>query len=93
MGLKNIRINDNMYDIDKIRDDFPILKTKMNGKRLIYLDNAATTQKPQQVISAIVDYYSNYNSNIHRGLYKISEKATQKYSESKEIFAKFINAN
>ncbi|MCL4383701.1 SufS family cysteine desulfurase [Candidatus Marsarchaeota archaeon] len=82
-----------MYDIDKIRDDFPILKTKMNGKRLIYLDNAATTQKPQQVISAIVDYYSNYNSNIHRGLYKISEKATQKYSESKEIFAKFINAN
>ncbi len=82
-----------MYDVNKIREDFPILKIKMNGKQLVYLDNAATTQKPKQVIDEIVKYYSEYNSNIHRGLYKISEKATQKYIESKEKFAKFINAN
>jgi len=82
-----------MYDINKIRKDFPILKIKMNGKQLIYLDNAATTQKPKQVINTILNYYLTYNSNIHRGMYKISEKATQKYTESKEKFARFINAD
>ena len=81
-----------MFDVNKIREDFPILKIKVNGKNFIYFDNAATTQKPKQVINAVKYYYENYNSNIHRGLYKIAEKATEKYIESKAKFAKFIGA-
>ncbi|MCL4381068.1 SufS family cysteine desulfurase [Candidatus Marsarchaeota archaeon] len=81
-----------MYDVNKIRKDFPILKIKANGKNLVYFDNAATTQKPVQVINGIKYYYENYNSNIHRGMYKIAEMATEKYIESKTKFAKFINA-
>ncbi len=81
-----------MYDVNKIREDFPILKIKVNGKKLVYFDNAATTQKPIQVINKIKYYYENYNSNIHRGIYKIAETATEKYIESKTKFAKFINA-
>lgn len=64
----------------------------MNGKPLVYLDNAATSQKPIQVIEALEDYYKSYNANIHRGLYKIAEKATERYVGSKERVAKFINA-
>lgn len=79
-------------DINAIRNDFPILKIKMNGKPLIYLDNAATSQKPVQVIAALDDYYKTYNANIHRGLYKIAEKATEEYINSKVKVAKFINA-
>jgi cysteine desulfurase/selenocysteine lyase len=79
-------------DVDKIRRDFPILRTKMNGKPLVYLDNAATSQKPESVIDAISSYYRTYNANIHRGIYKIAEEATEKYTESKEKLAKFINA-
>jgi len=79
-------------DVDAIREDFPILKTKMNGKPLVYLDSAATSQKPRQVISAISEYYQKYNANIHRGIYKISEQATEEYINSKEKLAKFINA-
>jgi cysteine desulfurase/selenocysteine lyase len=81
------------FDIEKIRADFPILKIKMNERPLVYLDSAATSQKPRQVIDAIVDYYKNYNANIHRGLYRISEKATEEYTESKAKVAKFINAS
>jgi cysteine desulfurase/selenocysteine lyase len=81
------------FDIEKIRADFPILKIKMNERTLVYLDSAATSQKPRQVIDAIVDYYKNYNANIHRGLYRISEKATEEYTESKAKVAKFINAS
>ena len=81
-----------MFDVDEIRKDFPILQTKMNGKPLVYLDSAATSQKPIQVIQAIVDYYKTFNANIHRGIYAISEKATEAYTESKEKVAKFINA-
>ena len=61
-----------MFDVDKVRKDFPILKTKMNGKPLVYLDNAATSQKPRQVIEAVDEFYKKYNANIHRGLYKMS---------------------
>ena len=57
------------FNIQKIRNDFPILSRKVNGYPLVYLDNAATSQKPQQVIDSIVDYYSNYNANIHRGVH------------------------
>jgi cysteine desulfurase/selenocysteine lyase len=76
---------------EDIIEDFPILNTKQNGKPLVYLDSAATSQKPKQVINAVSEYYENYNANIHRGIYKISEKATEAYKESKENAAKFIN--
>lgn len=79
-------------DVEKIRKDFPILQTKMNGKPLVYLDSAATSQKPIQVIKAVCDYYKEQNANIHRGLYKLSERATEDYIESKEKLAAFIGA-
>jgi cysteine desulfurase/selenocysteine lyase len=68
-----------MLDVQKIRTDFPILNRKINGKPLVYLDNAATSQTPQQVIDVIVDYYSNYNANIHRGVHTLSQEATDLY--------------
>ena len=68
-----------MLDIQKIRQDFPILKREVNGKPLVYFDNAATSQTPQIVIDAIVDYYSNYNANIHRGVHSLSQEATDTY--------------
>ena len=76
-----------------IRKDFPILKRKINGKDLVYLDNAATTQKPFQVIEKITDYYSNHNANIHRGIHRLSEEATEEYEETRSKTAKFLNAN
>jgi cysteine desulfurase/selenocysteine lyase len=79
-------------DPTMIKKDFPILKKKMNGKPLIYLDSAATSQKPKEVIDAITEYYENYNANIHRGIYKIAETATEKYIESKRKLARFIGA-
>ena len=81
------------FDVDRVRADFPILKTKMNGKPLVYLDNAATSQKPYSVIDAISNYYRTYNANIHRGIYKIAEEATIAYTDSKVKLEKFINAN
>ena len=65
-----------MFDVAKIRADFPILKRQVNGRQLVYFDNAATSQKPLVVIDAIVDYYSNYNANIHRGVHTLSQEAT-----------------
>jgi len=76
-----------MLNADKIKKDFPILKN-----RLVYLDNAATSQKPYQVINAIKDYYERYNANVHRGVYKIAVEATEKYEEAHSVVAKFINA-
>ncbi len=81
-----------VLDVDQIREDFPILSTKINGKPLVFLDSASTSQKPRQVIDAVKDYYETYNSNIHRGLYQISMKSTDAYVNSKELAAKFINA-
>ncbi len=81
------------FNVDRVRADFPILKTKMNGKPLVYLDNAATSQKPYSVIDAISNYYRTYNANIHRGIYKIAEEATVAYTDSKIKLEKFINAN
>ena len=75
--------------VDNIRKDFPIL---LNNPNLIYLDNASTSQKPTQVINAIKNYYENYNSNIHRSIYSIAEKATILYEEVREKVASFINA-
>lgn len=81
-----------MLDVEKVRRDFPILGTSMNGKPLAYLDSAATSQKPLQVIESVKDYYSRYNANIHRGIYRISEDATEAYVESKGKTARLINA-
>ncbi|WP_282178858.1 aminotransferase class V-fold PLP-dependent enzyme [Maribacter stanieri] len=81
-----------MLDIKKIREDFPILKREVNGKPLVYLDNAATSQTPQQVIDAIVDYYQNYNANIHRGVHTLSQEATDKYEQARLKIQKHFNA-
>jgi cysteine desulfurase/selenocysteine lyase len=82
-----------LFDINKIRQDFPILNRKLkDGKQLIYLDNAATTQKPTKVIEKISSYYSEYNSNIHRAVYQIAEEATSEYEKTRENIRKFINA-
>ena len=81
-----------MINVDKIREDFPILKRTVHGKPLVYFDNAATSQTPQVVIDAIVDYYSNYNSNIHRGVHTLSQEATDKYEEARIKVQQHFNA-
>jgi cysteine desulfurase/selenocysteine lyase len=81
-----------VFDIKKIRGDFPILKRKVHGKRLVYLDNAATTQKPQAVIDALVDYYSRYNSNVHRSVHTLGEEATAAYEGARGKTARFVGA-
>ena len=81
-----------MFDVEKIRKDFPILKRKINGRDLVYLDNAATSQKPRSVIDSIVDYYSYHNANVHRGVHTLAEEATQMYEAARVKVAKFINA-
>jgi cysteine desulfurase/selenocysteine lyase len=82
----------NVYNIDKIRADFPILKEKIYGKPLIYLDNGATTQKPQCVIDTIIKYYSTYNSNVHRGVHFLSQKATDAEEQARNTVQSYINA-
>ena len=81
-----------MLDIAAIRKDFPILSREVNGKLLVYLDNAATSQKPSQVIQALVEYYEQYNSNIHRGVHTLSMEATEKYEEARQKCADFIGS-
>ncbi len=81
-----------MLDVKKIKADFPILNQNVNGKRLVYLDNAATTQKPNCVIEAISDYYKIYNANIHRGIHTLSQKATQAYEDTRVATQNFIGA-
>lgn len=80
------------YDVGSIRDEFPILAQEVNGKPLVYLDNAATTQKPAAVIDAICDYYRNYNSNIHRGVHTLSQKATEAYELARAKLMTFLGA-
>ena len=79
-------------DPEVIKRDFPIFKRRIYGKPLIYLDNAATTQKPRQVIEAIREFYENYNANVHRGVYRLSIEATEAYENARAKVAKFINA-
>lgn len=81
-----------MIDVPKIRKDFPILERKINGKQLVYLDNAATSQKPNSVIEALTDYYRNNNANIHRGIHTLSQEATEAYEGTREKIREFINA-
>ena len=80
------------YDVQRVRRDFPILAQKVHGKPLVYLDNAATTQKPQQVLDAIVRYYSEDNANVHRGVHQLSERATEAYERARAIAQRFLNA-
>lgn len=82
-----------MIDFSKYREDFPILKRKISDNDLIFFDNGATTQKPNQVIDAISDYYKNYNSNIHRSVYTLGNESEKIYEESKELVREFINAS
>ncbi|HKZ35101.1 MAG TPA: aminotransferase class V-fold PLP-dependent enzyme, partial [Patescibacteria group bacterium] len=81
-----------MLKVNKIRRDFPILNQKIHGKRLAYLDNAATSQKPKQVIEAISNYYRHDNANVHRGLHQLSERASEQYEQARVKLAKFIGA-
>lgn len=85
MGVSNL-------DIKTIRGQFPVLDQKINGKPLVYFDNAATTQKPKQVINALIDYYQGYNANIHRGIHTLAERATSAFEETRAAIARFINA-
>ena len=82
-----------MLKSKKIREEFPIFKRKVHGKPLIYIDNAATTQKPRQVLDAMQQYYEQHNANVHRGVYLLSEEATQAYEQAHEKVAEFINAD
>jgi len=80
------------FAIDKIRADFPILLRQVHNKPLIYFDNAATSQKPQQVIDALVHYYTYQNANIHRGVHALSQEATDAYEQARDLVKTFFNA-
>jgi cysteine desulfurase / selenocysteine lyase len=81
-----------LLDVDKVREDFPILATRVHGHKLVYLDNAATSQKPKRVIDALVRYYEHANANIHRGVHHLSQLATEEYEAGRRTVQKFINA-
>jgi cysteine desulfurase / selenocysteine lyase len=89
----NMNNDTSTFDVEKIRADFPILQEQVNGKPLVYLDNAATSQKPKQVIETLDTYYREYNSNIHRGVHSLSEKATAVYESAREKVKTFISAD
>ena len=90
--LRATRKNTMTFNVNSIRADFPILKRRIGGRPLVYLDSAATSQKPKQVIDAIRRYYAEYNANVHRGLHRLSEQATVAFEQSREKFAQFIGA-
>ena len=81
-----------MFDVRTVRADFPVLRRLVNGKPLVYLDNAATSQKPRSVIDALVEYYEQYNSNIHRGVHALSQESTDAYERVRQQTARFISA-
>lgn len=90
LNPENIQLS---FPVQRVRDDFPFLKRKINGKQLVYLDTAATAQKPSVVIEAITRFYSEYNANIHRGVHTLSREATIAYEEARQAVAYFINAS
>ena len=92
-SLKSLSYDEtDTLNTDEIRKDFPVLQQKVNGKQIVWFDNGATTQKPRQVINALTDYYSRYNSNIHRGAHTLAAQATDAYEGAREKVRKFINA-
>src|SRR5437899_1918303 len=88
-GARGARV---MLDAARLRADFPLLERQEHGRRLVYLDNAATTQKPQAVLDAILDYYRTTNANVHRGAYGLAIRATEAYEAARERVARFLNA-
>ena len=90
---KTRRNRKDMYNVNEIRNDFPILSRKVYGKPLIYLDNAATTQKPRSVVEAMTEEYYNVNANVHRGVHYLSQQATDLHEEARETVRNFINAH
>src|SRR5207249_911357 len=80
------------FDVEAVRRDFPILRERVHDKPLVYLDNAATTQKPQVVIDRLVEYYTQENANVHRGVHLLSQRATDAYEQARETIRGFINA-
>lgn len=92
MSVASVLHSETVFNVHKIREDFPILKQRVHGKPLVYLDNAATSQKPQVVIDAITRYYSFENSNIHRGVHYLSSQATVAYENTRTIIKDFLNA-
>ncbi|WKN43597.1 cysteine desulfurase [Tunicatimonas pelagia] len=93
MSTENTVVSTTQLDIDQIRSDFPILHQEVNGRPLVYLDNAATTQKPQVVIDALTHYYQQDNANIHRGVHTLAERATAVFEETRQAIHQFINSN
>ncbi len=87
-----VQMTETQFDVEAIIKDFPILNEKVNGKRLAYLDSTATSQKPQQVIDALEDYYKRYNSNVHRGVHTLGSLATDGYEGARETVRRFIHA-
>src|SRR6185437_8704767 len=81
-----------VFNVEKVREDFPILRRQVHGRPLVYLDNAATTQKPQAVIDAVSEYYTYGNANIHRGVHLLSQLATDAYEAARETVQRFLNA-
>lgn len=92
MAQTNVAIKSTPINVEEIRKEFPILHQKVNGKDLVYFDNAATNQKPKRVIDALIEYYTGYNANIHRGIHTLAEKATKAYEATRETAMNFINA-
>ncbi|MSP69776.1 MAG: cysteine desulfurase [Bacteroidetes bacterium] len=90
---KSNNISELNYDVKKYRSDFPILTREVNGKQLVYFDNGSTTQKPKVVIDSMTDYYTRYNSNIHRGVHHLSQEASTAYENARVTVQKFLNAN
>jgi cysteine desulfurase / selenocysteine lyase len=91
-GQKATRAPTVPWDVERIRKDFPILHQEVHGKPLVYLDNAATSQKPQAVLEALADYYATNNANVHRGVHRLSERATEAYEGARERLRRFLNA-
>src|SRR5688572_2334129 len=91
--IKTAFIAEGAIEVDAIRAMFPILKREVKGHPLVYFDNAATTQKPQEVIDALVNYYTGYNANIHRGIHTLAEEATAAFEATRDTVKEFINAS
>jgi len=92
MTVNNINTISQKVDFEKIRADFPLLQREMNGKPIVFLDSGASSQKPQQVIDAMNDYYANQHANVHRGVYQLSQEATDAFEKARHIAQQFINA-
>ena len=92
LGARERREAERVFDVERVREDFPILKQKVHGKPLVYFDNAATSQKPVTVIEAEERFYREYNSNIHRGVHQLSERATRAYEDVRVKIRHFLNA-